>query len=105
MGALALEYQEPRADYGLMQGLAQRTSGRAFPVAHLDSLPGLLARLPTFTPTIVAREAEQPGGGQDGRDGLVHDSLRCGGAARNGARASDPCRAGWPEGGRTGAAG
>ncbi len=60
VGALALEYQEPRADYGLMQGLAQRTSGRAFSVARLDSLPGLLARLPTFTPTIVAREAEQP---------------------------------------------
>ncbi len=60
VGTLALEYQEPRADYRLMQGLAQRTSGRLFTLAALDSLPGHLDRLPNFSPTVVARAAEQP---------------------------------------------
>ncbi len=60
VGALALEFQELRADFGLMQGLAQRTSGRLFMQATLDSLPGYLSRLPTFAPTVVAREAELP---------------------------------------------
>ena len=43
-----------------MQGLAQRTAGRLFSLAALDSLPGYLARLPTFSPTVVSREAERP---------------------------------------------
>ncbi len=60
VGSPALEYQEPRADYRLMQGLAQRTGGRTTRLDSLDALARHIARLPNFSPTVVSTPTQRP---------------------------------------------
>jgi hypothetical protein len=58
VGALRLEYQEPRADPVLMRRIAARAGGRAYGTADADALPAVLAADSSFAPRVSVESTE-----------------------------------------------
>jgi hypothetical protein len=58
IGALAYEFRTPYADPGLMRQIARRSGGFVIDESELNSLPGRLAALPTYSSETISVESQ-----------------------------------------------